>query len=335
MATYICVEPISPTYSTLPRLNTLALLLFLLLSPWASWATTGALAALMTRTAAIAFHAIALLVTLAPPKTFASQDPLEILPAFDLDIIGTWIVLSAVSAAVPLLLGWSAALKRSQARFLVKTWSCLIVIGGVCAFVAIRKSITSGVGYDSDDLGERETVHDMCLSSSKSPLRAGEAVLFDAERIFGRLRRGTLLWTFDTMALVSMGFVVFICLLGSKTKSRQSACYDLWFRLGGLIMVMSAVVLPAIIVLHELFLLKSYPGSAALPMTEGLSAFEQWNCWAATGLVLAATVLNWLVGKKRTKQATSLPVHEEQGANEILENNWNGLIGKPLPAMIR
>lgn len=75
MACFICVEP-------------LTLLLSLLLSPWATWATSGALAALMDRTVMVAFHPVALLATLLPSGYVDTKDPLAILPAFDLDIIG-------------------------------------------------------------------------------------------------------------------------------------------------------------------------------------------------------------------------------------------------------
>jgi hypothetical protein len=335
MTSFICVEPLSPTYSTLPRLNTLVLLLFFLLSPSASWATSGALAALMARTAVIAFHAITLLAVLISSKDYETQGPLAILPVFDLDIIGTWIILSAVGVAIPLLLGWAPALRKSKARLLVRIWGCLVIVGAVCAFVAMRRSATVGVNYNFDDFRERETARYRCLNSNKSPLRTADAIVFEAERIFGRLKKGTLIWKFDTAAWVPMGFAVLSCLWRAKATAEKSAYRTFGIWLGNLVMVLAAIVLLATITLHEIFLLESNPGVTAIPTTEGLKAFEQWSCWAATGLVIVATVLNWVVEKTRPTQVPSSQLYEQESDNGVEKGGWQGILGKPTPAIIR
>src|SRR5215469_10462375 len=101
----ICVYPFSPSYSTLPRLNTLLLLLAVIHGPADNWATKGALAAVMTRTASIALHAFALLGVL----KWELSMPIEI-RTFDLDIIGTWVVLSVVATSIPMMLTWAPSL---------------------------------------------------------------------------------------------------------------------------------------------------------------------------------------------------------------------------------
>jgi hypothetical protein len=332
MTSFICIEPLSSTYSTLPRLNTLVLLLFLLLAPSASWATSGALAALMVRTAIMALHAITLLTVLPPSKDFETKDPLVILPAFDLDIIGTWFILSAVGTANPLLLGWARALRESKARLLVKIWGCLVVVGSVCAFVAMRRSANGGVVYNSDHFRESELARSRCSNSNKSRLRTTDAVVFDTERIFGRLRRETLIWKFDTAALVLMSLAVFTSLWTAKAGTTYSAL-RVW--LGRSFMASAAVVLPAIIILHELFLLKSNPGVAAIPMAEGLKAFDQWSCWAATSLVIVATVLNWVVEQKGHTQVDPVQVYRQESNIDVEKDGWQGILGNPTPAFVR
>ena len=160
MAAILCVEPLSPTYSTLPRLNSIVLLFFILLSPSDSWATKGALAALMVRVATISFHAIALLAT----ETNSDQ-------TFDLDIIGTWVILSGVGVALPLLLGWAPSLKSSKARPLVRIWGVLVVAGAICAYVSLRRNF--GHIWSSS-----------CTSASKPRLRNDHVVALNSRSLF-------------------------------------------------------------------------------------------------------------------------------------------------------
>lgn len=201
----------------------------------------------------------------------------------------------------------------------------------------MRKSVSAGMKYNLEDFGEPVLAPGRCLHSSKSPLGTAEATAFDMDRIFGKLNRENLVWAFDTIALVSMSFAVPVCLLGSKPKprARQSADQALAMWLGALVRLLSAIVLPIIIVLHEMFLLKRNTGSAAVSMTEGLKAFEQWSRRAATGLVIAATVLNWMVGERKSKQASSPQLYGQRGSNDAEKTDWSGILGKPVPAVIR
>jgi hypothetical protein len=70
-------------------------------------------------------------------------------------------------------------------------------------------------------------------------------------------------------------------------------------------------------------------------MTEGLKAFEQWSCWAAAGLVVAATVLNWVVGKISSSQVAPLQLYEQEAGDDVEKGDWHGILGKPTPAMVR
>lgn len=59
------------------------------------------------------------------------------------DIIGGWIILGAASVAISVLFDQFLALRKSKARLLIKIWGRKI-IGGVCAFVAMHRSISIG-----------------------------------------------------------------------------------------------------------------------------------------------------------------------------------------------
>jgi len=55
-------------------------------------------------------------------------------------------------------------------------------------------------------------------------------------------------------------------------------------------------------------------------------------------LVIAATVLNWVVGKTRSKQVALVPLCEQQGGNDAEKSDfgdWNRILGKPTPAIVR
>lgn len=157
MATFICVEPLLPTYSTLHRLDTLTLLISALII-MGIMGYQRSPRSFMARKAVVAFYAVALLATLIPSRNVDTKVPLAILPAFDLDIIGAWTILSAIGVAIPILLGRSPALRHSKARFLVKIWGCLIAIRGVCALAAMRKSAAARMEYVQSRRFQRKRV---------------------------------------------------------------------------------------------------------------------------------------------------------------------------------
>src|SRR5436190_2511179 len=150
----LCVYPLSPTYATLPRLNTLLLLLAVIHGPADNWATKGALAAVMTRTAGLALHAFALLGVL----EWELAKPIEI-RSFDLDILGTWALLSIVATSVPMMLSWAPSLRTSKARPLVRIWGLLVAAGALCSYAGVRKITTV------------ENEADTCENAVRLPMR--------------------------------------------------------------------------------------------------------------------------------------------------------------------
>lgn len=80
----------------------------------------------MARRAIIAFRTICLLATLLPSSDVTHKDLSAYQPAFDFDITGDCNVLSAAGVAIPILFGYFPALRRNNARALVKIWVGLV-----------------------------------------------------------------------------------------------------------------------------------------------------------------------------------------------------------------
>jgi hypothetical protein len=303
----------------------------------------------MARTATMSFHAIALLgVThfrsvaqeLPQASNLESQSN-----AIDLDIIGVWVILSAVGAAVPLFLGAAPALKRSKARPLVRLWGVLVIIGAVCAFAGVKKSDEAASRWGFEVTGDFEAIESRCRSASHTPLRSGEALAIDLSRVFGRIEKTTLVGKFEITALVVMGFGIYACLkktaIGSLHHDSEAAKNN---SLGGnwgvksdyqqktstfgsllrslelLGLLMASIVVAAIVVLHEMYMLKD----GGIPMVEDLAAYEQWSCWAASGLVVLATLINWWIGKMKPTVSTVVI-----GGGGVYETEIDGFVEPP------
>jgi hypothetical protein len=321
----ICVAPLTPTYSTLPRLNTTALLLFIILSPTSSWATKGALAALMVRVATISIHAIVML---------AMRDASH---ALELDIISAWFILSEVAAAAPIMLLWAPSLRGSKARLLVKLWGVLVFIGAICAFTTVQWAKTS--------LDERT-----CLESEI----IDETLVYAKQALFSDLTSNALLGRFDIAAVAAASFGLLVSIRPDRLRTNQSTSNSMkalfkYVNIAG--QVFSSAVLIAIIVLHERYLL----GNPKLVMLLPVNSYEQWNCWAAAGLIASATILNWFLGSKMTsnhpkKQAgytdswlVATPASQKQHLPVISEKPWRGrrsdlewagVVGRPTPSHV-
>jgi hypothetical protein len=300
----ICVKPLTPTYSTLPRLNTTVLLIFVLLSPKSSWATKGALAALMARIATICIHSFVLRAT----KDAGI--------ALDLDLIGCWFLLSETAVAVPLMLSWAPALQQSKARLLIKIWGVLVFSAAICSYVA--------VGWARVVIDKRS-----CSDENNGGLEITK------NEVFARLESGTLMGSFDIAAVAAASFGLWICVRPeswSKSSSKQSSGKMFWLlEAGGL--GFASVVLLAAIVLHERYML----GGPRIPMLLPLTSYEQWYCWVATGMIAAATSINWLLG---TEKKFAAPVVNEillskPGSKPSLDLEWGSILGKPSPSYIR
>ncbi|KAF2399367.1 hypothetical protein EJ06DRAFT_530918 [Trichodelitschia bisporula] len=268
-----CIYPLSPTHSILPRLNTLTLLIFTLHGPSSNWATRAALAASLTRTAVIALQAFALLAIARHPGS---------IPAKDLDIFAAWEVLGASACALPLLLGWAPVLRGSRARPLVRVWGLLILAGACCAYAAQEWRV-------EDRAGER------CADA-----RLGMKGNHGAVAAEIRPSRPRLVHAFDIAALVMAAFGAWACVRPRVETAVGSEEAEVGMRmrvLRGLeraAVVVSVVVFWGFVGVHERWL-------EGLPEEVSRGSFDQWGPWAATGVVLLATLVDYclMVGKEK------------------------------------
>jgi hypothetical protein len=312
----ICVYPMSPTYSSLPRLNTLVLLIFTIHGPADNWATKGALAALMVRTVVISLHAIALLAVLHHQQ---KSSP-EALAIFDLDNLGAWSVLGAVGTAMPMLLGWAPSLRQTKARPLVRIWGLMTIVGAVCAYAAVDRARKFG----KDQTGSQEA----CAAAGPWPMRGGEeSVAFSSTTLFNAPHE-KLIKGWDIAGLLMMAFGAWSCLrLGRVGQSALMASRldvlnpiqktpDLPKTSFGVLLEKTLIFTSLVIFWGFLGLHERYLFQEAIPELEQKDSFEQWSCWAATALVVMATVLNWTLDRTtraRTLPATPFAVKQDDG----------------------
>ncbi|KIW07328.1 uncharacterized protein PV09_02178 [Verruconis gallopava] len=305
----ICVTTLTPTYSTLPRLNTTVLLLVVLFSPNKSWATKAALAALMTRVSTIVIHSFVLLATKNSSRPW------------DLDTIGSWFILSEVAASIPALLCWSPALHMSKARYLVKTWGVMVFAGAVCGFTTVRWA-------------GRHTRSQTCMTVDNADGYHVQTSI-SRDNIFSPLTSRSILGKFDVAAVVAATFGLWTCIRpdswskydAKRSSRRVIAVLEL------LCAVFSTTVLVASVVLHEKYMLQS----PRLPMLLPLTAYEQWSCWAATGIILVATLANWALGGDKKPFNVAGNYSQRRYQNEIETDSrleWSGILARPLPAYV-
>lgn len=328
----LCVYPLSPSYATLPRLNTLLLLLAVLYGPADNWATKGALAAVMTRTAGLALHAFALLGVL----KWELAMPIKI-RSFDLDILGTWAILSVVATSIPMMLSWAPSLQTSKARPLVRIWGVLVTVAALCSYVGIHKISTV--------VNENDT----CENSARLPMRRDVVPEpLPLNQLFMTPQRQQVVRVWDIAALVVLAFGIWTCVRIGRVGVVESKSSRNWYGGTGSYQVQKLqfnpvtcaptivgleklalfavpVIFYGLVILNELWL-----WTAVVPVLEGLDAFEQWSCWVMTGLVMIATIINWILSRRSARKSSAW-----QGQFEGFEGG-TGLVGViENPAIIR
>jgi hypothetical protein len=110
--------------------------------------------------------------------------------------------------------------------------------------------------------------------------------------IFLGIASKALLGRFDIAAIAAASSGLWINLRPAKlwaSKAGSSTIQSIFKYMDIAALLFASVVLVATIVLHELYLLRT----PRLPMLLPVTSYEQWNCWVAAGLIVAATVLNW------------------------------------------
>lgn len=293
----LCVYPLSPSYSFLPRLNTYVLLLAVLYGPLDNWVTKGALAALMTRTAAQSLHAFALLGVL--EWEIHRHSPVS---SFDSDVIGTWAVLSITAVAVPIMLAWAPSVAKSKARPLVTIWGILVTVAAICVYVGMHR------------MDHLTADTNACAYAGTFPMRQNsEPIAIARSNLFLASPKGQIVRGWDIAAVVVMAFGVWACVRpGSVGKVKhppwegtvgssqvQQLTFDNFIcspficTVEMLFLILDIIVFYGLVVLHEVWLWK-----AKVPVLEGLDAFESWGVWVATGLVVLAAIINWILSHR-------------------------------------
>jgi hypothetical protein len=263
----------------------------------------------MARVATISIHAVVLL---------AMKD---VSHPLDLDIIGSWFILSETAVAVPLMISWAPALQKSKARFLVRIWGVLVSVGAICGYVAMQWS--------------REHIDERTCLGNDVVIDHGSSLALRKNVIFAGLAKGTVFNGFDIAAVAATSFGLWICLRpaswSQSTPKKEPQRLVYLVEMTGL--VFASVVIVAVVVLHERYMFSKPPVPMLLPVT----SFEQWNCWAATGIIAIATLTNWLYGGRHKRRTIAVnfsePTNSAFPAKSDLE--WAGIVGRPSPSYVR
>lgn len=308
----VCIYPVSE-YNFLSRLNYYLLLLFAALMHRSQYLVGGAFIAVMATSGVAAFHAILLA---------ASHNRV----AIDLDAWGIWCILSPAGIILGPMMKWTATLRHSPARPIMKIWGVLLGVGIICAFVTLSRTYAFEAPCFSTTTGElllhpsqyipgQYTCTYTCFSSTY-PLRSKESLTIATKsRVFSSL--------YNVM-IPGMGIAVlvlaFLSIFTSLTQSEHAPAPDggptesTFLRLEtsawidrrdqlnrGFIPTFvrmttaagSPPFLIATVVLNELYLKK--PG---LGPVENLKEVGEWGTWVKTGLVVFAALINYVADKK-------------------------------------
>ncbi|OBT77577.1 hypothetical protein VF21_04549 [Pseudogymnoascus sp. 05NY08] len=179
----LCVYPLSGQYSLLNRLLYYALTVFAVVGHSHPWLVTGPLAYIMTYSSTAAVHALIMAVV--------SENGL-----LDIDVLGTWAIISIGCLAVLPIFTTSRAISESQYSPVFGFWGTLMSIGVICSLVSIHREYP-------DELECRSSTNMQLLTSqaqlldhtfncsytcfeSSQPLRAtSEIAIISKKAIFG------------------------------------------------------------------------------------------------------------------------------------------------------
>ncbi|GFF41030.1 hypothetical protein IFM58399_06126 [Aspergillus lentulus] len=148
-----CVYPISGQYALLQRVLYYGLLLFSIVSRKTPWLVAGALGAAMTYAGSAAVHATIL--------AGISRDSL-----LDLDCLGIFAIVSVGSLVVTVFFHGSELLRESPARPVFQYWGLLMVVGTICAVVAMLRDYPSEERCTSTPSDATNTTEPILLTST-------------------------------------------------------------------------------------------------------------------------------------------------------------------------
>ncbi|KAF7173269.1 hypothetical protein CNMCM5623_005496 [Aspergillus felis] len=148
-----CVYPISGQYALLQRVLYYGLLLFAIVSRKTPWLVAGALGAAMTYAGSAAAHATIL--------AGISRNSL-----LDLDCLGIFAIVSVGSLVVTVFFHGSELLRESPARPVFQYWGLLMVVGTICAVVAMLRDYPSEDRCTSMPSDATNTIGPILLTST-------------------------------------------------------------------------------------------------------------------------------------------------------------------------
>ena len=322
----VCAEALSSPYALLPRAHTDALVVALLAPLPRGWLFRAALAAFTTRTAIFAVDAAVLLGTITRQRQDDSSavllDPLVCMQALALAVlVACWLLLVSRRGS------------ESAARGLIRVWSVVVAIGCILAFAATLKldRLVEDLSSTSDS-----QCHGIILSKAH--------VWGASSNVPALGRLGSKAATF--LQRVGISGVVFAALAIMATAVPRSRALPAAIRhrdmehhtseitpdssgpsklrtmasaLHSALMIVLPTMTIFIIVTGEM-----YFQQADLPSVEKMSSVGQWGVWAATGVVVLATLFNAVkqkMGLYNTKPRVTLYDDEQhiQGQNVKLE----------------
>ncbi|KFZ14992.1 hypothetical protein V502_05822 [Pseudogymnoascus sp. VKM F-4520 (FW-2644)] len=179
----LCVYPLSGQYSLLNRLLYYALIVFAVVGHSHPWLVTGPLAYIMTYSSTAAVHALIMAVV--------SENSL-----LDIDVLGTWAIISIGCLAVLPIFTTSKAISESQYSPVFGFWGTLMSIGVICSLVSIHREYPDELECRSSTnmqllTSQAQLLDDTfncsytCFGSSQ-PLRAtSEIAIISKKAIFG------------------------------------------------------------------------------------------------------------------------------------------------------
>lgn len=294
----ICVAPLSSPYSLLPRAHTYALVVALLLPLPRGWLFRAALAAFTTRTAVTAIDAAVLLHAVSSNNVAAEAVPLDALVA--LDVLG----LAVVVACWLLLASRSAA--GSAARPLIRAWAAVVTTGSVLAFVTVAR------------LGRLATGGRLAVIDG-TVARCGHGIPMDSVELFGSAEAISVLGSVGSnvawlerrvgippLVLSALALLAIIlpksASLGARRDDTEENSAEIrkeragpWSQLeparvaAGVALMIS---LPGTAIFIAVSSEQYLHSMVNLPSAETSSSVGQWGVWAATGVVVAATLVN-------------------------------------------
>jgi hypothetical protein len=339
-ATISCVYPLSDQYALLPRWNYYVLLLFALTFQRQTQLIHAALGTIIAYASVTCIHAFVLLIlTLKNPNT----------TVIDLDIMGTLLVLGITNYIIWPLLHFNRTLGKARLRTLVRAWFVLVSIGSICAAAALGVSFEKGRGgvclvpfipYANDSGPSVDVtnvwIRNHCNITCTDPLpllrRSSTLQVID-------LKDGWTGGVFDAyryFAVVAASYTILsITLIQSNGELRFSYSLSHMMSEGGSQKLVKALLLrhsglqaglAALAPLGIIFAEMVLNDPLTIPQDESPWNVGQWSCWAASGLLICAAVVDgWMQKRSMEEVGTEVIEGSDDGKGARRKKQLPGL----------